>query len=110
MLKKKFRLSASLSLRQAKTVDSALFKIRFLKNNLSFNRFAFVVSKRVDKKAVVRNKIKRILRECVQKNIDDLNTGYDILFLAKSGLKEKEPEIISESIINTLRASNLLKQ
>ncbi|MCL5439139.1 MAG: ribonuclease P protein component [Patescibacteria group bacterium] len=110
MLKKKYRLSASLSLKQARIIDSPLFRLRFLKNDLPFNRFGFVVSKKVDKRAVARNKVKRILQKSIQEIFEKINTGYDILFLAKPVLKESSFDLVRESIINIFKINNLLRQ
>ena len=63
------------------------FKIA--KNNLHDNRFAFVVSSKISKKAVLRNKIKRWLREIIGKKFLKTKTGFDFLIIAK-------PEIIGK--------------
>lgn len=104
MLQKKYRLSAYLRLPQAQTVGNSLFLTKIAKNNLLHNRFGFVVSKKVDKRAVVRNRIKRILRSITE---DKTGFGsYDILFVAKPGIvksqrKDVEKEI--DKIIGTLK-------
>lgn len=46
-------------------------------------RFGFIISTKISKKAVVRNKIKRIMAEVIRKNIINLKNGYDVLFLIK---------------------------
>ena len=49
--------------------DFLFFKIT--KNNLKENRFGFIVSLKVSKKAVLRNKVKRRLREIIKKRAGD---------------------------------------
>ena len=54
--------------------------IRALPNKLNSSRFGFVVSRRVGK-AVVRNRIKRLLREIVRHT--PVKPGWDIVFIAR---------------------------
>ena len=73
------------------------FTVIYLKNSLNFPRFAFVVSKKYSKKAVERNRAKRILREAIRlslkENINLQNLNYDIVILAKEPLKKKKAQI-----------------
>lgn len=53
-----------------------------------YTKFAFVVSKKIHKRAVVRNRIKRLMRESVRKIInkkdnDFLNNYLSVIFVAK---------------------------
>ena len=57
--------------------------MKYAINPLDLNRFGFVVSSKVSNKAVVRNKIKRRLREIVKKEINSIPSGYDIVIVAK---------------------------
>jgi len=63
--------------------------LKFTKNNLDINRFAFAVGLKISKKAVLRNKIKRRLRESIKENLLKLKTGSDFLIVAR-------PRIIKE--------------
>lgn len=54
------------------------FFIYFCKNNFSYPRLGLAVSKKIFKKAVYRNKIKRIIRETFRKN-KNLIPSYDII-------------------------------
>ncbi|MEK7100328.1 MAG: ribonuclease P protein component [Patescibacteria group bacterium] len=47
------------------------------------SRFGFIISTKISKKAVIRNRIKRIMSEIVRINLDKLKNGYDVLFLIK---------------------------
>lgn len=56
-------------------------------------RTVFVVSKKVSKKAVERNRIKRVLREQVRKDLDRLIPG-DYMFIVKAQASVmKNPEL-----------------
>jgi len=54
--------------------------VRALPNKLNSSRFGFVVSRRVGK-AVVRNYIKRLLREIIRQT--PVKPGWDIVFIAR---------------------------
>lgn len=59
------------------------------------SRFGFVISKKISKKAVVRNKIRRLLAESVRVNLKNIKKGYLVLFLVKKeiiGMKFGEVE------------------
>jgi ribonuclease P protein component len=48
-----------------------------------FNRFAIVVSKKVDKRAVVRNRIRRLISSSIEELYNDLKQGKDTMFIVK---------------------------
>ena len=62
------------------------------------SRFAFVVSTKISKEAVQRNRIKRAMREAVRHRLDTVGKGYDIVFLAKTGIKKKSTEEIMNEV------------
>jgi len=59
------------------------FSVKIASNNLSYNRYAFVVGKSVDKSAVVRNRLRRVLREIVVATVVDDGKGKDMLFVVR---------------------------
>ena len=58
----------------------------YVKNTLPNSRIGIVVSKKVGT-AVVRNKVKRRLREIIRLNQDRIPEGLDIVIVAKSKAK-----------------------
>jgi ribonuclease P protein component len=61
--------------------------IFILKNNYGFNRLGIIVKKETGN-AVVRNKIKRRLKEANRPLNKKLLPGYDIILLAKNNIRE----------------------
>ena len=59
--------------------NAAGLSVKALKNNLTSSRAAVVVSRKVSKKAVVRNRIKRRVREAVRMHLDRLNPQWSIV-------------------------------
>lgn len=62
-------------------LNSQSFSVRYDQNDEGL-KVAVVVSKKVDKRAVVRNRIKRVILESVRKKLD-MNTNLNIVFYAK---------------------------
>ena len=54
----------------------------FKRNNKCTNRLGITVSKNVGK-AVVRNRVKRLIRENYRLREDNIRTGYDIVIVAR---------------------------
>ena len=65
-----------------------------LKTKEVVSRFAFVVSTKVAKHAVDRNRMKRLLRESIHHLLPSIQPGYDVVFMAKKNFAEtKEKEV-----------------
>lgn len=100
MLKKENRLT------KKKDFDEVYKKGRGLKADSLFlkifdnqgnpTKFGIVISKKVSKKAVTRNKIKRVIREII-KNID-FKEGFKIIIIVYPSIKEKGFNGIKEEI------------
>ncbi len=102
MLASKNRLRAKNDInnvfKKGRTVSDSFIFLRIAQNDLNANRFAFIVSKKVSSKSVIRNKIKRQLREAIKKNILKIKQGYDFLIIAKPLIVDKDYKAINEKI------------
>jgi len=81
---------------------SPFFGFLTYKENDDQKKFGFIVSKKISKKAVDRNKIRRILSEVVLENLERFENGTRIIFLTKKeilGKKMKEVEKEVEKFI-----------
>lgn len=85
MLKKPNRLKI-VKLKNPKVISANYFSIKVVKNNMNESRFAFVVSKKIDKRAVIRNSLKRKLRSCIEEVFDNIGGGWDFVFYPKASL------------------------
>lgn len=86
-------------------INSDLISVRFLGNSTDDTRVGFIVSKKVSKKAVLRNRVKRKLREVMRVNMEKIKGGFDIIITAKS----IELEEIDKTLEELLKRSNLIK-
>jgi ribonuclease P protein component len=89
MISSLFRFHGHGSLRyvyaNGKAARSQLFTVKYVPNTRRRNpRFSVVVSKKVIKSAVGRNRIRRRMYEYLRVNMDRLNAVYDIVIICTS--------------------------
>lgn len=70
-------------------------------------RFAFVISTKISKKAVERNRAKRRLGEAVRKNLDKTKNGFDVLFLAKKEILKSSAAEIADEITRLFKEADI---
>lgn len=79
--------------------------IKAVPNNLEISRFGFSVNKPLGK-AVVRNRIKRLLKEIVRSQL--IKRGWDIVFIARYGAVEADFHQLKKAVVNLLIRADLL--
>lgn len=94
---------------QGRVVSSRLLILAWAPNNLPGLRVGFVVSKRVSKRAVERNYLKRLLGEAIRPMLADLPTGWDIVISARSQTLGADLRILIQDVATLLRRAHLLK-
>lgn len=92
--------------KEGNAVKGNFLFIKYKKNALPNSRFAFIVSVKVAKKAVTRNRIRRQLSELVRRNIDKIKDGYDVLVMIK---KEEKDDILKSELLTLLTKVSLFK-
>ncbi len=114
MLAKKYRLKKKKDfekvIKKGKFFEENFLVLKKMKNNLSWTRIGFVVSQKVSKKAVIRNKIKRRIREVIKVNLNKIKSGYDIIFFTKKGIEEKSFSEIKNSVETLLKEARLFNR
>ncbi len=114
MLAKKFKLTGSKDFekvqKNGKVYQSTNFGIAYLEQETpNVSRYAFVVSTKIAKEAVDRNRLKRIMSETVRIMTQQIKDGYEIVFLAKPSLARTPSEEIVREVRSALRESGLMK-
>ena len=84
--------------------------MKVVANTRSATRVGFVVSTKVSKKAVVRNLLKRRMREIVKKNIHDILGGIDIVFLTKPEIAKFSFQELEQTLCFLLKKAGILRQ
>jgi ribonuclease P protein component len=94
---------------QSERFHSPNFRLSIKLNpDLARPRLGFVVSKRVDKRAVQRNRLKRVLREMFRQQRAGLRLG-DWLFSVKPGASALENSALRAEIQDLMQRANQLK-
>lgn len=103
MLKKQNRLGRLTRKSKDKLFTFPLFNLRISDNGEKTIKFAFIVSKKIDKRAVVRNRTKRVLRSAAEELIKKLEIGKNVVIISKKALipeQKKEVLDILETVFN----------
>ena len=79
-----------------------------LPHDLEYSRFGFSVSRRLGK-AVVRNRVKRLLREAVRLRLGTVVSGWDIVFIARQGVVGASFSDVDHAVAQLLGLAGLLK-
>ncbi len=88
-------------------VESLGFRI--VNNDLVFSRLGILISTKVSKKAVIRNKFKRQIREIFQAELPKLKTGKDLVIIVSPKILSKNFEEIKTILKNSFEQLNLYK-
>jgi ribonuclease P protein component len=110
MLGKRYRLASSAQIddlrRHGRSWHNRWFVLVKCANDRQESRFAFSVSRRIGQ-AVVRNRIRRVMRECVRLRLASIGAGWDVLLIARLPAREAKFEQIDRAIADLLLQSRL---
>jgi len=93
--------------KEGKAVKGVFLFIKIAKNSKQISRFGFVISSKVAKKAVTRNKIRRDLSDFIRVNMSKIRDGYDIIVLIKNGAISSDK--LKEDMENILIKANTIQ-
>ena len=92
-----------------KTIRTPKMSLVFVRNTRGFTRFGVVVSKKVEKSAVKRNRIRRRIYEALRVNFDLIPKRRDYLFVVFSKEVGKMPFSELEKILGELVKESKVK-
>lgn len=109
-----YRLRGDKSFREVldkgRLVQAESFGIAFVKReDNEVSKFGFIVSTKVSKEAVQRNRIKRALSEAVRFLTSDIKSGYDVVFLAKQKAAKTATDALMNEVREAIRSAGLFK-
>ncbi|MCK4967480.1 MAG: ribonuclease P protein component [Candidatus Aenigmarchaeota archaeon] len=112
MLAKKWRLTKNNDFQRVKKQGRSRFSqilvVRYCINNLSISRFAIVISLKISKRAVVRNKIKRQLLYVIQQHLLNFKQGYDIIIFTRPAIVNVNYQQKEQILLKLFHLSKLL--
>lgn len=114
MLSNKYRITKNSDFdaifQKGRHADNPLIYIKFLSNSLDYSRFGFIAGTKLFRKAVKRNRAKRLLREATRLNLGNIASGYDVLVGARSTrLYEMSCDEVENELIKLLQKCGLMK-
>ncbi|KKU86637.1 MAG: ribonuclease P protein component [Candidatus Wildermuthbacteria bacterium RIFCSPHIGHO2_01_FULL_47_27] len=95
--------------RKGKRFNAGHVGFKALENGLKTSRFGFVVGKRISKKAVTRNKVRRRMQEAVKKVLPGMKKNVDGVFIGMPGCEEYDFRAIEAIIQRLLKQANILQ-
>jgi ribonuclease P protein component len=115
MLPREHRLVGEKNFERLKKIGR-LYKGKFLglvvykRGDFRETKTGFTVSLKVSKKATIRNKIKRQLRDIVFSLIKKIDKGWDLLFLIKRNCLTCSKEDLKKDILDLLAQAEIIKK
>jgi ribonuclease P protein component len=109
MLKKQNRL-ARVDNSLGKSFSSKLFNIKISKEALKEPKFAFVVSKKISKSAVKRNRTKRILQSVIEQILENVSKENKVVIYSKKELSFEQKEEVLRNIKDIFAKAKILKK
>ncbi len=79
------------------------------KNNLGYTRVGYTITKKVGN-SVVRNRIRRQMKEIYRLNFDRIEKDYDLIFIPKKSVVDISFIELESAMIHIMKISRLIKK
>ena len=96
-------------IKRGRFIRSGYFNLRYLANKTNTSRFGFVISTKVDKRAVVRNLLKRRLRAIIRASLPMIIPGFDVMIVARNEALKLDYPAIRQDILVLLDKARIFK-
>ena len=94
---------------KGKSVGDRYVVLFYRKNNLTYNRIAYLASKKVGN-AVKRNRARRLMKESVRLTNLEIPAGYDLIFIARNTITNAKCAEVKRSLESALKRTGVMKK
>ena len=94
--------------KDGKTGFASFLLLKFINNNLNYPRFAIIASNKVSKKAVVRNLLRRRIREILRKRLEKF-LNIDGIIVLNPKTKDAEFKDLEKELDYIFKNAKILK-
>ncbi|MFA4833808.1 MAG: ribonuclease P protein component [Patescibacteria group bacterium] len=88
---------------------SKILGVKAVANGLTASRFGILVSNKISKKAVERNKIKRRIREVIRLETSEIKPGFDVVIITLPPILGESYQEIEEAIGSNFKKLGLYR-
>ncbi len=114
MIARAYRLRAAADFnktyQRGRSTNADVLYIRSYQSHLAVSRVAVVASKKVSKRAVVRNRCKRRVVEVVRKDWPNIKPGYNFIITIKQDVSRIPSSEVETTIVDCLRRAQLWQE
>jgi len=113
MLPKENRLNMTTDIEEVKSKGKkvsgkSLMILVLEKGDKKDSRFGIIVSKNVSKKAVYRNRAKRIIRESINSVLSKVKVGYNVVVIARSNIVGLDFNEVNNDLKNVFSKARII--
>ena len=94
---------------KGKFLANSYLVLYYLNNKEGINKLGITVNKRIGK-AVVRNKVRRLIKECYRLREYKIKNGYTIIFVSRIKTAEANFKQIGKAMDDLLKKANLINE
>jgi ribonuclease P protein component len=112
-MQRRFRLTRSADFdrlrHEGKSWRHPMLTMAVAPNGLDHNRYGFIVSRRSGS-AVVRNRVRRIMREVIRLSLSKIKPGYDVSLIARNEIVNQPYSVVREALELLFKRAGLWKE
>ncbi len=82
--------------------------VKSLARQQSGSRFGLVISTKVSKKAVARNRLRRQIRAILRAHLTDIKPGFDVVLIAKPSLLNLVYRELEKTIVDLFKKTGII--